>query len=115
MHRTNQPAEADIGHEVLDGGIGLNHSGLVVKGHREPSGELDQEAHQGDAAEAVKNVYVGRHVLGRDVVGDRLDLETLVKPVVNGVRFGVGSGRGGVRHAAGGFGCESLPTVLTPL
>ena len=34
---------------------------LVIEGHREPSRELDQEAHQRDAPQAIKDVDVGGH------------------------------------------------------
>ena len=101
VHRPDQPAKADVGHEVLDRGIGLSHRWLVIEGHRKPSGELDQEANQGDAAQAIKNVDVGWHVFGRDVVGNRLDLKALVEPVVNRVRSLSGVSSRSVRHAAG--------------
>ena len=103
MDRADQPTEADIRHQVLHRGVGLHHRRLVVEGHREASGELDQEADQRDAAEAIEDVDVRGHVLGRDVIDDGLDLQTFVEPVENGV-LGVGCGRRRVRHAALGLG-----------
>jgi len=115
MDGTDQPAEADVGHEVLNGGVGLGDRWLVIKRHREAGGELNQKAHQGDAAKAIKNIDVRRDVLRGDIVGDRLDLEALFKPVVDRVGVRVRCGRGGIRHAAWGLGCESLPIVVTGL
>ncbi len=83
MHGADQPAEADIRHQVLNRGVGLSHGRLVIEGHREAGRELDQEADQGDAAQAIKNVDVRRHVLGTDVVGNVLDFKTFLEPVVN--------------------------------
>jgi len=83
MNRTNQPAEADIRHQVLNRGISLSDCRLVIEGHREPSRELNQEADQGDAAQAVKDVDVGRNVFGADVISDVLDFQTFLEPVVN--------------------------------
>ena len=83
MNRTNQPAEADIRHQVLNGGVSLGNRWLVVEGHREPSRELNQEADQGDAAQAIEDVDVGRHVFGADVISNVLDLQTFLEPVVN--------------------------------
>ena len=111
VHGADQPAEADVGHEVLHRGVGLGHSGLVIKRHREARRELDQEAHQGDAAQAVKDVDMRRHVFGRDVVRDRLDLKALLKPVEDGVGGAPGVSSRSVRHAAGWIGCESLRTT----
>ena len=83
MHRSNQPAEADVGHQVLNRGIGLCNSRLVIEGHREPSRELNQEANQSDAAQAIKNVDVGRHVFRADVISNVLNFQTFLEPVVN--------------------------------
>ena len=83
MHRSNQPAEADVGHQVLNRGIGLGNSRLVIEGHREPSRELNQEANQGDAAQAIKDVDVGRHVFRADVISNVLNFQTFLEPVVN--------------------------------
>ena len=83
MHGTNQPAKADVGHQVLDRLVSLSNGGLVIEGHREPSRELDQEAHQRDAPQAIENVDVGGHVLGTNVVSNVLDFQTFLEPVVN--------------------------------
>ena len=101
MHRANQPAKADIRHEVLDRGVGLSDGRLVIKRHREAARELDQEAGEGDSAQAIEDVDVRWDVFRRDVVRDRLDLEALIKPLINRVGLGVGRGRRRVRHAAG--------------
>ena len=80
----DQPAKADVGHQVLHRGVGLSHGRLVIEGHREAGRELHQEADQGDAAQAIEDVDVGRDVLRRDVVNDVLDVQALVEPVVDG-------------------------------
>lgn len=93
MHRADQPTEADIGHQILHRCVSFGDSWLVVKGHCKPACKLDEEAGQGDATQAVKDVDVWGDILCGDVISDRLDLKALVEPLVNGVAFGVGRGR----------------------
>ena len=83
MHRADQPTEAHVSHEVLHGAVSLGDSGLVIEGHCKPSGELDQEADQRDATQAIKNVDVGGHVFAADVVSNVLNFKTFLEPVVD--------------------------------
>jgi len=83
MDRSNQPTEVDFGHDVLNGGVGFGDGGFVVERHQEASGELDQEADEGDPAQAVEDVDVGGDVLTGDVVLDRFYFQAFVKPLVD--------------------------------
>ena len=91
MHGADEPAEVHRVHQVLNGVEGLSHRGPVIKRHGKPRGELNQEAHKGDAAQAIEDIDVGRNILGGEVVCDLLDLQALLEPVVN------------LRHGAKGF------------
>ncbi len=84
MHRSDQPAKADVRHEVLNRGIGLSDRRLVIEGHREAGRELNQEANKRDAPKAIENIDVRRNVFGADVISDVLDFQTFLEPVVNG-------------------------------
>ena len=83
MDGTDQPSKTDVCHEVLDRLVRLSNGWLVIEGHRKPSGELDQEANQRDAAQAIKDVDVGRDVFRADVVSDVLDFQSFLEPVIN--------------------------------
>lgn len=83
MDGANEPAEVHFIHDVLHGGVRFSDGWLVVECHGKSSRELDKKARQSDSTQAVEDIDVGGDVLAGDVVSKRLNLQALLKPVVN--------------------------------
>jgi hypothetical protein len=83
VHRSDEPAKIHFRHDVAHGVKRLSYGGLVVKSHGKARCKLNQEAGEGDTAQAVKYIHMGRNVLAGNILYHSVHFQTLIKPFVD--------------------------------